>query len=848
MRRVTAAVFIVFVVSSLFATGQQASPSAVPRRVRISGAVTNADGTPRTGVVGVLFSVYPAQSGGTALWTEIQNVRPDANGQFSVVLGSEHPDGVPAELFSSGAALWLGIQSDGDPEQPRVELVSVPYALKAADADTLGGYSLQQILAGGVTLSPLTTVTGPIVRNAVTLAEPGRTTRTDSVASPIPGPRVLISLNNTPSGIVEAYNDATSVTLNLLLNPRGGNVGIGTLIPSQKLSVAGTIESTAGGFKFPDGTTLASAVIGTANIADKAVTQAKLADAAVGGGQIAAGAVTQAKIGTGAVGQAQIATGAVGSTQLGTGAVTQAKIADGAVGSAQLATGAVGSSQLANGAVGQQQVAGGYIDLSNSQTISGTKTFSDTIQGTASFAIGAGSFNGNLFGDVTGGQFNTIVVALQGTAVSSSFPSSGQFLTFDGAQWSPTTVNLPYLNRDAQDTSSASIATSGGSLYAFTQNNTTAATVDRSVLQLTDSTTSPSTHDYLLIGQSPTTFSVSTTGKVTATSFAGDGSLLTNVPSNTITGTLPIAHGGTGITTAPSAAGQYLRSTISGVWGVGSIAASDLPALAGDVTGTQSATVVGQIRGFQVSSAVPGAGQLFAYTGSQWAPTTIAGTALPYLNRNASDASSASVSSAGGNLFAFTQANTTAASADRAVLKLSDSTTSPGSHDYLLIGQNPSTFSVNTAGKVTAASFAGDGSALTNLPNPTILDNDTALSSPTIPAAGTFLYMAKTVAYTAGVNEVAIITVHASCTVPVGQGLGVRPGYNLNGGADTNLGSWHYATNTGTVAGNINNGQVQKLALTPDGVYIFSTALTNSDTATSYVAPQCFAHTFVQIF
>lgn len=41
-----------------------------------------------------------------------------------------------------------------------------------------------------------------------------------------------------------------------------GNVGIGTTAPSQKLEVAGTIYSTSGGFKFPDGTTQTTAAGG----------------------------------------------------------------------------------------------------------------------------------------------------------------------------------------------------------------------------------------------------------------------------------------------------------------------------------------------------------------------------------------------------------------------------------------------------------------------------------------------------------------------------------------------------------------------------------------------------------
>jgi hypothetical protein len=42
-------------------------------------------------------------------------------------------------------------------------------------------------------------------------------------------------------------------------NYMAGNVGIGITTPAQKLSVAGTIESTTGGVKFPDGTTQTTA-------------------------------------------------------------------------------------------------------------------------------------------------------------------------------------------------------------------------------------------------------------------------------------------------------------------------------------------------------------------------------------------------------------------------------------------------------------------------------------------------------------------------------------------------------------------------------------------------------------
>lgn len=111
----------------------------VPPMVSFNGMLTDINAKPFTGVVGVMFSLYKEQQGGVPLWTEMQNVRADKTGHYAVMLGSTSAHGLPADLFVSGEARWLAVQPEGQPEQPRVVLLSVPYALKAGDAQTIGG-------------------------------------------------------------------------------------------------------------------------------------------------------------------------------------------------------------------------------------------------------------------------------------------------------------------------------------------------------------------------------------------------------------------------------------------------------------------------------------------------------------------------------------------------------------------------------------------------------------------------------------------------------------------------------------------------------------------------------------
>jgi hypothetical protein len=130
--------------ATLQAPRELVPPLAVPRLVKFAGSFKDEQGKARTGLVGVTFAVYKEAEGGAALWLETQNVQLDEQGRYTVLLGSSKSEGLPLELFATGEPRWLGaqVQLPGEAEQPRVLLVSVPYALKAADADTLGGKPL----------------------------------------------------------------------------------------------------------------------------------------------------------------------------------------------------------------------------------------------------------------------------------------------------------------------------------------------------------------------------------------------------------------------------------------------------------------------------------------------------------------------------------------------------------------------------------------------------------------------------------------------------------------------------------------------------------------------------------
>ena len=130
---------------SLSGQAQQSATTAAngmvpPPLIQFSNVAIDEGGNTLSGVVSITFSLYNGQQGGEPLWTETQNnVQLDSTGHYSVQLGITKPNGVPTTLFTSGEARWLGVQIAEQVEQPRILLLSVPYALKAGDAATIGG-------------------------------------------------------------------------------------------------------------------------------------------------------------------------------------------------------------------------------------------------------------------------------------------------------------------------------------------------------------------------------------------------------------------------------------------------------------------------------------------------------------------------------------------------------------------------------------------------------------------------------------------------------------------------------------------------------------------------------------
>jgi len=195
--------------------------AAPPKTISYQGYLKDGKGAPVTSErLSMKFALYATDTGGEALWSESQGVAVQ-NGVYGILLGSVTPLKLLFDI-----PYYLGVTvGEGSEMTPRHPLTSVPYAIRS---DTVGDGAVTSAGIGGIISPDKLDLSGVVKKGG------------DSMTGPLTLPA----------------NGLTAGGSQLALS--GGNVGIGTATPAQKLDVAGTAQVTT--LKFSgDGTSMTSA-------------------------------------------------------------------------------------------------------------------------------------------------------------------------------------------------------------------------------------------------------------------------------------------------------------------------------------------------------------------------------------------------------------------------------------------------------------------------------------------------------------------------------------------------------------------------------------------------------------
>lgn len=116
------------VLVSLLSIVVRTAIAAPPQTLGYQGHLADSGGQPITADLSITFRLYDVQSGGAALWSEVQPAVQVDGGNMAVQLGKVTP--LPSSIW--GKQLYLGIQISGDSEMaPRPPLTAAPFALRA---------------------------------------------------------------------------------------------------------------------------------------------------------------------------------------------------------------------------------------------------------------------------------------------------------------------------------------------------------------------------------------------------------------------------------------------------------------------------------------------------------------------------------------------------------------------------------------------------------------------------------------------------------------------------------------------------------------------------------------------
>jgi hypothetical protein len=550
----------------------------------------------------------------------------DDQGHYTVLLGATQPDGLPLDLFTSGRARWLAVQPElsGVGEQPRVLLVGVPYALEAADAQTLEGKPASAFVLAETPTGPSTDINVSASAPAPgTGKQPSSRTRRQACTG-------VTSDGNATTNSIAVFNSPCNIE-NSAITQNGSVVGIGGL----------SIDSGTGLVTFVPGQTFPG-----------------------GGG----GSVTTVNSGTGLTG-GPITT--AGTLSIDPTVVPQLGA------SSNRFTGTVSAAgdvlPPISTATPTQAFSSNPVDLQASAfntSVSNAATYvfrwqaepagndSSNTGATLNLLYGVpGSVNESgmsidRHGNVTAPLFNGNAGAIEGKPVAAATPTNGQVLAYNSStgNWGPTTAAG---GGTITGVTAGTDLTGGGTSGNVTLNLNTTAT-DGRYARLSAANT--------FAGNQSVTGTITATGTVTAPLFNGNAGAIEGKPvaSATPTNGQVLAYSGTtgkwgpttpvgggtitGVTAGTDLTGggtsgnvtlnlnttatdgRYARLSAANIFAGNQRITGTLTA-SGSVTAPLFNGNAGAIEGKPVATATPKNGQVLAYSGTtgKWGPATPVG-------------------------------------------------------------------------------------------------------------------------------------------------------------------------------------------------------------------------------
>jgi hypothetical protein len=292
---------IIVVVVFLFSSNFVKAAVGINKQINFQGKVVNTDGTNVANAsYTFVFSIYNQQApGGAVIWTETKSLAV-TDGIFQTNLGDA--TALPGSVDFNSDSIYLGVKFSTDAEMtPRVRFTAAPYAMNAGKVagltvtDTTGtltigngktvsfsdaftttgafGLTLNTTGVTSVTLptsgvliaNPMTTV-GDLIYGGTAgaptrlagsagfLTSTGAATPTwTAVATDYFSQYALLAgrvggqtLNGGNAAnddiTINGTSNATKTTSYVLLQPNGGNVGIGNVAPAEALDVTGNIK------------------------------------------------------------------------------------------------------------------------------------------------------------------------------------------------------------------------------------------------------------------------------------------------------------------------------------------------------------------------------------------------------------------------------------------------------------------------------------------------------------------------------------------------------------------------------------------------------------------------------